>query len=533
MRLTTPFNIEPSHQSNHLEQPYNQYNPDGYTAREGTEERVRIDGSPLFGVNELEDGVGSRLPHEDDQVKGYPAGVGELSLFISSPCSNIFKEEDIPVDPLPTLLPFDCPLPLITPSLSPEVLYVEKSTRTDPKMYDVDFELFNFGQIQPQELHFYPPPAPFPPRPSTSYAPASHGTSSFSHLQARAIAFDHSLQSPLGESPLIPPSHSMSPQFSDGTWSPEGPTTGDFDYSGSPLLMDNLGLNQSGGDGLAGICDPASMAHPRYRSTSNSGLVSSYHAASSSPQLPPQLDMGRDSNPTRFSPIMSQRTYDDLFTEVTTSVVAIDSLPPLPPTSSHKSLPEAANLESPIEEEDNDENEQDFEWIPRQCSPAPTSTRSTRRRTSFSTSLSPAPPPSSSKTRKTTAPPILPLDAPIQTRNYQVSSRTSRKPIPAALQRANEKAIKRQGEGFTQEYLESEADRRRRLNTLSARESRKRKSEAIEQQARENIELKDENEWLRERVDVLEKENECLRGRIADRGDGGKKNGNGKRARRE
>lgn len=79
--------------------------------------------------------------------------------------------------------------------------------------------------------------------------------------------------------------------------------------------------------------------------------------------------------------------------------------------------------------------------------------------------------------------------------------------------------------------MESEADRRRRLNTLSARESRKRKTEAIEQQARENVELKEENEGLRERVGELEKENECLRRRIGDDLGGGKRIG--KRARGE
>ncbi|GAA5825579.1 hypothetical protein JCM5353_002346 [Sporobolomyces roseus] len=528
-----PFTECRSHQQN----PYNQNNHDGHSDGERTQQRVRIGGSPLFGVDELEEESRFRgaLPQQDEQVKGYPTGAGELSLL----CPATF-EEDILVDPLPAHLPFDSPLALTTPSLSPEVLSVESAKKTDPlAMYDVDFALFTVGQLQPQ-LPFYPPTSSFAPRASTSSASTFHAPSSFAHLQTRAVAFDQSLQSPLGESPLILPCHSVSPQLSDGNyWSPEDLIGGgggdDFDYSGSPLLVNNLEFGETRGNGLAGLFDPATIAQNHFRYNPTSGPVSGYTAATSSvqlpprldpssPQLPPQLDIRRDSNPIAFSPIMGQRTYDNLFNECTTSLIATDSLPPLPPPSSHKSISEPVIPGSATEEEDNNENENDTEWIPSHANVPPPPTRSTCRRTSFS-------PPPLLNTRKSTAPPVLPLDAPIQTRHYQVSSRTSRKPIPKALQRANEKAIQQRGKGFSEEYLESEADRRRRLNTLSARESRKRKTEAIEQQARENVELKEENEGLRERVGQLEKENEFLRRRIGDDLGGGKRIG--KRARGE
>jgi hypothetical protein len=177
------------------------------------------------------------------------------------------------------------------------------------------------------------------------------------------------------------------------------------------------------------------------------------------------------------------------------------------------------------EEEEDDEEEEhdadDSEWIPPQLADSFAAvTRSTRRRSSLS----------KPKSRTTATPSVLPLDAPIQSRNYSITSRTSRKPIPQSVLKSHSRALE-SGE-ITKEQLEEEANRRRRMNTLSARESRRRKEVAQKEQAKENVELKEEREWLRERVEVLEGEKARLTRRVEEL-EGAVESGRSKRRRIE
>lgn len=90
--------------------------------------------------------------------------------------------------------------------------------------------------------------------------------------------------------------------------------------------------------------------------------------------------------------------------------------------------------------------------------------------------------------RKGTTPAtMVPLDAPTQTRTYLGSSKTSRKPVPAAFQ---QKAKKRQlsetlDEDEVPEDIQDQISAKRRLNTLAARRSRARKAQtALEMDSR-------------------------------------------------
>lgn len=122
---------------------------------------------------------------------------------------------------------------------------------------------------------------------------------------------------------------------------------------------------------------------------------------------------------------------------------------------------------------------------------------------------------------RSTAFEIVPLDAPIQKRNFSTPSRTSRKRLPKAVERILP-AAKRQGlksvkveEDEEEEYVEKEAEdlpkavedlveRKRKENTLAARVSRQRKKDSLEALLAANEELKAENS-------ELQKENERLR----------------------
>ncbi|GAA6058796.1 hypothetical protein JCM10212_001912 [Sporobolomyces blumeae] len=525
------------------------------TGRKG---EVMTPSSPLFGLPPLPD---------DELVveKGHPGG-GESPVFSSWPPSG-----DILVERSPCAYALDDPLPLSTPDLSPDVLSSSDSpcslrTLTDrapspPCIDPVLISDFNVSDYLAQYGDFSSTDATSA-QDQFAYRPSDD---SFAQPQARACALDSSLQSPLGDSPLLLPSQSVSPTLSSEAWSPDLGRASDFDFPGSsgasPLLFDNLGL---GAD--FSLFHPPSSAPP-YAPTTSSGLVSTYLSSPLFAADAPMSTTTTTHNPT-FSPVMSQQTYDTLFPTNVCDTPALPALTALPPavvsapapvelapfTIKEESAPPPAStstgesaLESP--EQDEDEDAQDSEWVPAPVSSTSrhrstrVSTRSTRRRPSLSVSTSTSPAPASvqpTTTKRGSTPATLPLDAPIQTRTYKISSRTSKKPIPKALWTAHHKAVER-GEAVpkTEAELMTEADRRRKANTLSARESRRKKKEEAESVVRENGELRGENRALRDEVrelrgtvEGLTRENEALKGRLREIEGGGEEEREARRAKR-
>ncbi|KAI5479312.1 transcription factor [Pseudohyphozyma bogoriensis] len=127
-------------------------------------------------------------------------------------------------------------------------------------------------------------------------------------------------------------------------------------------------------------------------------------------------------------------------------------------------------------------------------------------------------PPTRNTTRKATgfraSASLVPLDAPIQSRNYTSQSATSRKRKTTAVERKlvkrgvsvkdeEEEENGREGSEIPDDLLEA-AERKRLQNTLSARKSRARKQEKLAELEQENYELKGKNQGLEARVQQLE-----------------------------
>ncbi|GAA6020439.1 hypothetical protein JCM11491_000246 [Sporobolomyces phaffii] len=368
---------------------------------------------------------------------------------------------------------------------------------------NADFHLFG---VEP--AHYVPVEPSFP---------FSHSRSRFDHIQARAIAFDQSLESPLGESPLVyAGAQSVSPQFScDGFWSPLAPDlAGAGTPAISPLLLDNLGLGQlahqqPGGGGQQ--CGPSVDLFGERDFSTLDGLVSRYLPQTSA-TCPPQngetdLRLG-----AAFSPVMSQKTFENLFEDC-----PVGALPPLPTLPTTNSVAEPIGEDEEEAETRRENSGDDPEWTPDPVAArgSSTTTRSTRRSARPSLACS-----ATRRSRSSYAPPVLPPDAPIQPRTYHTESRTSRKPIPQAVLRRHARSLEAGRAASSpppsRDALEDEAARRRRMNTLSARESRRRKAEAVEEQAKENGKLREENAWLRTRVGELDRENGALRERVCE-----------------
>jgi hypothetical protein len=127
-------------------------------------------------------------------------------------------------------------------------------------------------------------------------------------------------------------------------------------------------------------------------------------------------------------------------------------------------------------------------------------------------------------TRKNITPEsLVPVDAPIQGRNYVIPSATSRKEIPAAFLKSQKRKRSRAqafGDEDAQAVSPADADAeeqpplnatekeiiewKRRQNTLAARKSRKRKLEHQQFLETRVKELESENEMLKVRTDALE-----------------------------
>lgn len=421
------------------------------------------------------------------------------------------------------MISLDDPLPLLSPFLSRGVVSLdvsrlgESETDTSETLCEGDFNLFDHhgsssfgGALQHR------------PDSNAATHAISFPNTVVAHHESSAVAFDQTLQSP-----LFSPAQSASPQMSDGYWSSHD-VVGSMNVS--PLLLDNLA-----------VVEPLELQvqWPRKVARSAQSPVSSTETfyselraqAQAHAQAKAQGGDPSDSRPrAAFSPIMSQRTYENLMQECQMETL---------PTALAEPVFDRDGVEIvPKEEEDMGENEHMEGAAPLGTLDRTTrSTRSSRHRPSVAStprcasSSTTSTRHSSLSTSSTRGPAVLPLDAPIQPRKYSTESRTSRKPIPKGLLRRNELALEI-GQ-VTRDELEDEANRRRRNNTLNARESRKRKALAIEQQAKENVELKEENEALKQRVDVLEAENEELRHELREtRGRGGVETESGRATKR-
>ncbi|GAA5903628.1 hypothetical protein JCM6882_003005 [Rhodosporidiobolus microsporus] len=205
--------------------------------------------------------------------------------------------------------------------------------------------------------------------------------------------------------------------------------------------------------------------------------------------------------------------------------------PPLPVLAAIKTedadvdLPAAAepdSLSSPSSPEPTtkalDDPSSDDDYVPSTSSAAPAAPKRSTRRASTNTKKR------TTSSSASPAPGVLPgmkvaLDAPVTQRAYAVESRTSAKPIPKSLQKKMD-AARRRGEEVDEQSFVDEATRKRKANTLSARESRAKKARYVAEVERELEDLRGrEREWeveregWRKRVGELEGELERERKR--------------------
>ncbi|GAA5931419.1 hypothetical protein JCM1841_001662 [Sporobolomyces salmonicolor] len=499
-------------------------------AHEGAKEGLAIPGSPLFGVAEQDgdgriDGAGACAAVEalvgepSKQENGAAGGAGELACALL-PCP---VEPDIVVDDLWTSTwAWDVPLPL---SLAVPNADVYTTSSSAPG----DFDLFTYldpdkvVSSQASDGESTTATAGVPLFDALRFDPASMNVNmtstsatstspSFFDPQARAFALDSSLQSPLGESPFLP---ALSPT-SEGQWSPDL-DLGEVEFSPSattsPLLFD-VGLLGLGGSG--GVGGPRLPPLPPIFSPHGSATAISDAGLCFLPPLPVDQQQQQQQQ-TLFSPVLTSKDYQDLLASVGApehQVKAEQQSPYLPAEHAFAPAPDAtpaasnpASAESTPSHEQDDADDGD-EYLPSPSHARFRSARSTcgTRASSSSSSYSADPRSTSASTRRSYAPPTVPLDAPIQPRKYQTVSRTSKKAVPKALAKQAERAAAR-GESLDRSELEMEADRRRAANTLAARESRKRKAE-------EKRMLEEENERLRGLVEELREENGSLRDEV-------------------
>ncbi|GAA5975560.1 hypothetical protein JCM5350_002650 [Sporobolomyces pararoseus] len=504
-------------------------------------------GSPLFGATQVNHSRLDPLPplptlpyqqaqtHFKGESNPSVSGYGELSIVVS----------DIFVEPLSPSLPLsiDNPLPRSTPSLSPEVISIDNNChlpvepveeKTD-SLFELDFNLFETNSSSHFQHFPVSPTYPSFPSSSTQDRPL-HPSTSFEHVQTTALSFDQGLQSPLGDSPLNPflysPEFSLSPQslpIGEEFWSPQTHTGGGgvqqvWSNNVSPLLLDNLGLNPRHPNH-----DELPLFEEEQEIAEDQGLASSSSSRRSR---------------VEFSPIMSQRTFENLLIQDLPPLpVTTCSLPPLPVVNHEEEEEQDQPMTEPVEggeEEEVDEEidrdlhgKKDSEWVPppvatlsrysppRRRSDRPDRLPSSKRPSLASTRSTNRRHPSSSLSTPTTFPPSAPTAIQPRTHHYP-SSTPLFEPLPQSLHTSTNhlKPFSRRQVSEPKPELElepefeDESTRRRRLNTLNARESRRRKRELEELRGRENLELKREREWLRNRLEDLRWENQGLRERL-------------------
>ncbi|TKA52260.1 hypothetical protein B0A53_04683 [Rhodotorula sp. CCFEE 5036] len=351
---------------------------------------------------------------------------------------------------------------------------------------------------------------------STPSLPAGY----YAQPQARALAFDQELASPLfdGDDYYSPYLNDVLPAVLPGS-------------NGAPTSWD---VHQHHNSGVMNEWSPVlSDVSPAMTVSGDFGVDSS---ASPSPYVQDHLALFGDlsvTGPTTgprqaiaaapiYSPVISPTEMADL--DISPSAMLPPPLPlissVLPGPGADKPSAEAVSRapEPPITVEvvapatppaEVDDDYADPDFVP--SAPArPTRSAARRRRSSSSTSR-PVMRTSASPAPTGTGPlRITDLSAPVQDRTYQVESRTSAKPIPKNLALRRAKKLARGESVSSEREAVDEASKRRMANTLAARESRKRKAEyltGLEEQVAvqaEEIELlKAENAQLLERLSSL------------------------------
>ncbi|GAA5985187.1 hypothetical protein JCM10908_002560 [Rhodotorula pacifica] len=388
---------------------------------------------------------------------------------------------------------------------------------------------------QAEQPNSAPPLVPFGTASTTPSSAASE--QQFPHAyyaqpQARALAFDQSLASPLFDadefySPYLndtlPASALSGPNASHMAWDVHAGTANEW----SPVLSDvSPALTISGDFGVDS-------------SASSSPSVQDHLALFGDLSVTGSTTTGAPSNHSDVVPVYSPVISPTEMTDIDVSPSAMLP-PPLPLISSvlpggavakgrpwstdptHEAVsyaPEAAaasSLATPPAERDDaaDDDFADPDFVP--SAPA-RPTRSAARRRSSSTRpdrLSSSPAPHRSAPTGTAPLRITDLTAPVQDRKYQVESRTSAKPIPKNLAARRAKKLARGESVSSEREAVDEASKRRMANTLAARESRKRKAEYLtgleEQvalQAQEIELLRAENDELRREYERVSSEN--------------------------
>ncbi|BGP13394.1 hypothetical protein JCM10213v2_001313 [Rhodosporidiobolus nylandii] len=386
-----------------------------------------------------------------------------------------------------------------------------------------------------------------PPPPAAS---APYGGSTFTHPQQRALSFDAQLGSPLfdcdddgGEddtfslagSPALdydntggawdasPAWHDASaqasPVWSDVAVSPQMlATAGDFGVgaggeTGQSPLMERLDLFSSFGYDVGGTGAGAEFQqhahHPQQPQYEANGAHST--SASRFPPLPELV----------YSPVIAP-TASPALNDGDVSPIALSAalplplLPPLPaplpaPVAAPSADPPSASTSSatspstpPLDADSGGDS--DGEYVPpRSLSPGPASRpRRSTTTTSRKSSTSAASPPPGLK---------VALDAPVTSRTYKITSRTSAKPITQAMRRKMAAAAAR-GEVITEAEAVDEVARKRAANTLSARQSRAKKAQHLAELERVKEEYERERERWNGEKRRLEEEVERLRGEV-------------------
>ncbi|GAA5991547.1 hypothetical protein JCM11641_000202 [Rhodosporidiobolus odoratus] len=436
-------------------------------------------------------------------------------------------------------------------------------TLTPSQLYDLNDLLTSAGFSALSATSAVPAPAPY------SFPYDSTLASSFSNPQSRALAFDAQLKSPLGGeealSPFESPFDAYEPELEySPAMSYAGTGVGEEGWGTSPVFSPVMSERGMGGAGegaavSSGVVSPQLLCGGIGLAGRNeAGMSPMLEGMSLFPGLGVNVDVGEgdfaevdgaQATSASYPPFMSYPSHSPLpasqYSPVLSAVpspalndidvspvslpAALPALPPAPvvvetvqPTGPPRSRSGSPSLSPILEEEEEDADKDDEGFVPPSSSSSSSSavggakrefstgpTRSSRRSTSAS-SPSPVPHPLIPGTK-------VALDAPITSRSYAITSRTSAKPLTQAMKRKMASALKR-GEVVDEKEFMDEGARKRRANTLSARESRAKKAREVEElrgvkrvYEREREEWKVVEKGLRERVGELEREVKKLR----------------------
>lgn len=353
---------------------------------------------------------------------------------------------------------------------------------------------------------------------SSSASTPSLPTGYYAQPQARALAFDQELASPLfdGDDYYSPYLNDVLPDSAAVLPGSHGATTSwDIHHQNngvmkewSPVLSDvSPAMTVSGDFGVDSSASPSPYVQDHlalFGDLSVTGPITGTRQAIATAPI--------------YSPVISPTEMADL--DISPSAMLPPPLPlissVLPGPGAVKAHLDAAScapepsaaqvvaLATPPAEADDDYADPDF--IP--SAPARPTRSAARRRRSSSSASRPTIRTSASPAPTGTGPlRITDLTAPVQDRKYQVESRTSAKPIPKNLALRRAKKLARGESVSSEREAVDEASKRRMANTLAARESRKRKAEylaGLEEQVAvqaDEIELlKAENAQLLERL---------------------------------